>query len=808
MGTGRFKDGKLDFTVVANFAMTAGDWTAWERTFRKASELLWNASEGQVSFGKVFVSDESTGLYTAEAVLHDSGDPSYATTGGYGSTGQAMHLMPYVCTAGPLSILHELGHHIWSLGEEYSSTQTDTIDTISPAPDNFTIPIVDSGRGDDDLVGASAVLKFGALVERRAITANTSTTVTVNPAFSQDPITDTNSIVTYQFNAKCSAVANSSYCIMENSRGAAGIFDGAGTWVPDPNPVTEFCTDSNHDPDGDTDQEYRHGESCWEHIVRRTEFTGLTVPDPASAVDPAEYEELDWIVLDKQPRFSLVLDRSGSMGSGNKMADAQHGAVYWVEFCALSDDLLSIHWYDHNIDDILTLTEVSTLGGLQPQFDAINALTPGGATNIRDGLLRASDEIQSLPTRAAVQVALLLTDGVHNTPRGSSATEAVPELSEAGVRVYALGVGDPADVDLPTLEALATGTGGRSYGVGDDQPGEIEAAMIEINAEVRGGIVTTAPSSFPDAKRSRADSLFARFNKAVGNPANRRKSRAKLRPAWEEVMDALRLEKLGGLRRASQVPDSRVRVFTAVVERGAERASFSLTYPEPGQVWLYLLDPRGKPFTGPRLQHIVSDAPHEFAVVTKPRPGVWHIVAVRAKPGAAFTVRAIAGVENRGIQAFGGVRDAYTSSGSVGLWAHATAGHRLSGLDVSARIVDPKGAVHRVQLSDCAVGEPQSGDYSAVFSADVPGRHRGVLRIACSGRASRAGAVRHMLHAECNDLDLSVQAPRFFRAIPFSFEVGPCIRPQPTPGPEVPGRDPVPRKRRVPLVSAKPHKGR
>jgi len=27
MGTGRFKDGRFDFTVVANFAMSAADWT-------------------------------------------------------------------------------------------------------------------------------------------------------------------------------------------------------------------------------------------------------------------------------------------------------------------------------------------------------------------------------------------------------------------------------------------------------------------------------------------------------------------------------------------------------------------------------------------------------------------------------------------------------------------------------------------------------------------------------------------------------------------------------------------------------------
>ena len=52
MGTGRFKNGKFEMTVVANFAMSDANWAAWERTIRKASELFWNASEGQVRFGQ------------------------------------------------------------------------------------------------------------------------------------------------------------------------------------------------------------------------------------------------------------------------------------------------------------------------------------------------------------------------------------------------------------------------------------------------------------------------------------------------------------------------------------------------------------------------------------------------------------------------------------------------------------------------------------------------------------------------------------------------------------------------------------
>ena len=89
-----------------------------------------------------------------------------------------MHLMPYVKNA-ILTVLHEWGHDAWRLKEEYSAALfSDEIDDANPAPDNSTIPIVDTGRADDELVAlqADAILKFGTALERRAVIANTATT--------------------------------------------------------------------------------------------------------------------------------------------------------------------------------------------------------------------------------------------------------------------------------------------------------------------------------------------------------------------------------------------------------------------------------------------------------------------------------------------------------------------------------------------------------------------------------------------------------------------------------------------------------
>ena len=756
MGTGQFKNGKFDFTVVANFPMTDGDRAAWERAFRKASELLWNASEGQMSFGQVFICDDNLGAHAAEMILHASGDPSYATLGGFGKLGKAIHLMPYVTTRGPLTIVHEMGHHVWEMYDEYTAPlQKDDLARGTPAPNKFTIPISPlSGRRTDELVGNDALLKFGQTWERRKISANTATKVIVRRAFSDLPTNSTSTAVWYQSPAECSDVHNSNYCIMENSRDAAGYFDSTGSWNTVSHPVTEFCVASNHDPDGDTAHENRHRKSCWETIVNKSEFKNIRIPNVPSDTSPSTPDDLQWIELEKQPRFSLVLDRSGSMGGGRKMPEAQHGAIYWMEYCALSRDFLSIYWYNHLVEEIMPLTEVGTLSTAETQDVkvGIRALTPNGNTNIRDGLAEGLNGLQSRPSRAAVEVALLLTDGIHNTPRSASPREVIPSFLDRGATIFALGVGGTRYTNMSMLNDLAEGTGGQAFSVEHDRPCEIEAAMVEINAMVRGGILSTETSIF------RASEGFGVDDRSS-------------RPSLIEILKSLDYPDVEYLYTISKDSNSPIRLFRAYVEEGAERASFSVVYPQPGQVWLYLLDPDGNAYTGSDLQHVISDASHEFAIVNGPQPGLWNMVGVRAKSGSELSVRAISGVENRHIQVFGGATTQNHVRGAVGVWATARCMHELSGLKVTAQFIDPNGQMHDLNLSDHQPQEPQSGLYQAAFFPRVQGQYRGLIHIENTGYATVAGALRHISHTT-GQVHLPTTIPRFVRKFPCSFHVG------------------------------------
>ena len=127
--------------------------------------------------------------------------------------------------------------------------------------------------------------------------------------------------------AECLGGTTSNACIMESSASDGDRFGNAGGGGPlVSGRVRRFCVTSNHDPDGDTRQDQRRAEACW--ISMRDNHPDLSVPAgfPVGA-DQADADAIAWTVLQSDPRFALVIDRSGSM-QGNKLAQAKIGAEF------------------------------------------------------------------------------------------------------------------------------------------------------------------------------------------------------------------------------------------------------------------------------------------------------------------------------------------------------------------------------------------------------------------------------------------------------------------------------------------------
>ena len=97
----------------------------WEIVFQKASELLFDATDGQHQFGRIYVCNSCTGGRNADAWLDDSED-SDANSGnptppnlGLGADAPTAHQNFHrIHRFRPFIITHEFGHYAYGLGDE------------------------------------------------------------------------------------------------------------------------------------------------------------------------------------------------------------------------------------------------------------------------------------------------------------------------------------------------------------------------------------------------------------------------------------------------------------------------------------------------------------------------------------------------------------------------------------------------------------------------------------------------------------------------------------------------------------------
>jgi hypothetical protein len=782
VGTGSFNNGKFDFVVVASHSLSDAEKTEWQARFIEASRALYEASEGQLSFGQIFVSDDDWGLGHAEFVLHGFESTAYATLGGYGEMGLATQLFANQRTGDPRTIVHEFGHHAFALYDEYTGpVQQDEIDPdVTPPsysndpPLYDVVPLQPSENYSASLEFANAILKFGGRVERLIVREHTPTELRVYGSFSQDPREADGGRIFYQpqygedgFIIGCAEDSSANFCLMDQ-------YDRDGQ-PGDNQAVTEFCSANNHDPDGDTSHNDAYGGlSCWSVIQGEMQDRydyPLQAPDPAQ---PGQQTD-DYPVfydLEKEARVALVMDRSGSMSEDNKIEGARWGVDFWIRNAAETGDFLSVTWFNQEVETRSALAEFAGDADLQPVIDDVNAVAPGGYTNIRDALFEAVAQIESREGRAALQAIVLLTDGIHNRPEDTLLQEAIPTLQAAGIPVYVIALGTTEHVDYPALEELALQTGGIITQVAAFvdpldaalQQAVIATEIIRVNLLLRNGQVQVGAGEIGEAP---PDSDFA---KLIARARGRRLN-------LKDLVKFEGLKEIGDFTRRRRHPRSFSVPF--LVEKGALSANFSITYPLKQKFHLYLIDPIGNQveFDSSRAVLIDPETPYATAIVRKPKPGLWHAVIVRASDGPAARVNYVAGVENRKIVVHGSCDREVPVGMPVSITANAVWRDRLSGLRVTAQITGPDGSRHTVVLSDETNDEPNSGAYRGSFTPQAAGRYSGEIRIVSNGDAVYAGGIHRVVHAPQNGRDpvkyeLKSEAPAFIRRTPIYFDAG------------------------------------
>lgn len=753
MGNGRFVNGKLNFVVSADFALSAAEKTACQTCVRDASDFLYNATGGQVQFGDVYLTDGNSGLVDAEVVFLQAGGLSGGSRGKYG-TPNIWVKMTQADRGNSRILAHEMSHHVWNLGDEYAGPMDEfPIDKSSPSPNHRTIPIT-NGPAANTLVGHQAIIRFAVSGdERREIVSNTPTqiVVNVNNVFSDLP---TNSTINIGYRQDTSlgcgrpAASGVTFCIMEDY--SAG--------------VTEFCQQNNHNALQQTDQHVLHNESCWETILARPGFGSLTVPTASPATPPAAVNFIDVL---KENRFALVFDRSGSM-SGDKLAYAKEGVKYWIDNCTIADDFLSVIAYKANNNILLPITQISAVPNMPTVEGDIEAITATGQTNIRDAIREGVTQITSLSNRAVSQAVIVLTDGKHNRPIGTRLTEALPDLIDNGVKAVTIAIGDGNGVDAADLDQLAFESGGIMKLVGLSNPIDVETALIEASLYLSGALADSnsfdfvpAPPSYKKAKPL-VDKLYKRTKV----------------PTFRDLVGALRIRnRQPGTTGAFRPYEELFKTVEVYVERGCERVNFSINYNLQADFDLFLIDPTGTP-TDPNGNTVikVGNRPsHRIMTVQKPRQGVWVAIIFARRllgGGQTSTVNLSVGAENRRLVVTGGCsKSVYKTSAKVRVFARASWESGITDLKVRATIQSPLGNVLAVDLADGGPLSESAGDYTVQIPGLKVGQYKGVISLEAKSKNVRSDARHNLAHSNAASLSAQSSAPKFRRVVPFYFEI-------------------------------------
>jgi Ca-activated chloride channel family protein len=159
--------------------------------------------------------------------------------------------------------------------------------------------------------------------------------------------------------------------------------------------------------------------------------------------------------------LALVIDRSGSM-SGTKLDKAKEAASFCVRNLSGTDRVAVIAYDD-------TVRVVAPSSRLTPDVKAtlvrqIEAIQPGGSTNLAGGWLTGAQEVANHMHEAGyLNRAILLSDGLANVGLVDTAELAhhASELRERGVSTTTMGIG--ADFNEELMEQLAIKGGGHFY---------------------------------------------------------------------------------------------------------------------------------------------------------------------------------------------------------------------------------------------------------------------------------------------------------------------------------------------------------
>ena len=137
--------------------------------------------------------------------------------------------------------------------------------------------------------------------------------------------------------------------------------------------------------------------------------------------------------------LTLVVDRSGSMGEGNRIGLVKDSLALLAESLR-PDDTVSVVGFDDRVELLLPPTPVSES---ERVLASVEDLYPRGSTNLADGLSLGYEQARSAYRPGGINVVVLCSDGVANVgmtgPEGITAS--IAEAGREGIHLVTVGYG-------------------------------------------------------------------------------------------------------------------------------------------------------------------------------------------------------------------------------------------------------------------------------------------------------------------------------------------------------------------------------
>ena len=412
-------NGTINISINLRFPPTAGDLTNVQNQVTAASQVLWDASEGQLRFGTVTLSCGSVNEDLADMWVFPQAGRAGVSFACDGSNLQAsgVHVNQFLPSSTGIVLGHEFGHLALGLGDEYSEQNR-----------------------------FGACWGFGPCIETAALSEQNQCLMQQPGGFSQTEF--------------CTA-AGHDLVVGEGTPCTAGAA-----------PCTTNCQFFNPTTGlYETSQETAVcGGACWPHLVANFSFLVAPAALPVAA-PPAGFVNPTFVNnCQATDTVLLVLDRSGSMAwntendfgevCGNGVDDDGDGSVDETDDCtqprlafvqAAARAWLALANGQGVKAGVVSFNQLASLDApfqdvnatnLPTLNTAVDNLVAGGNTAIGRAL-SSTTLLFGGQTGATTKTAFLISDGVNT--EGETPQSVVPSLQAQGIRVFTISTGGASD---------------------------------------------------------------------------------------------------------------------------------------------------------------------------------------------------------------------------------------------------------------------------------------------------------------------------------------------------------------------------